>query len=85
MTLMTCQAGHGRERICGAFNEGPGRNIAKIVGGQIGKQCQPHVGWRGAVRNHIKRLLLIIVRRQPMIFWTDEGFEKRPGLSRIFL
>ena len=44
MPFMPRQADHRRQGIRGAFDEGPGRDVAEVVGGQISKQGEPHVG-----------------------------------------
>ena len=72
---------HRVERIRRALDELSGRNIAEVVRGQIREQRQSHVGRRRAMRDHGNGMLLIVIRRQPMIFRTDEGLEERPGLS----
>ena len=65
-----------------ALDELSGRNVTEVVRGQIREQRQPHVGRRRAVRHHGTAILLIVIRRQPMIFRADEGLEERPGLAR---
>ena len=60
----------------------PAANVAEVVRGQIREQRQSHVGRRGAMRDRGDRMLLIVVRRQPVVFRADEGFEERPGLAR---
>ena len=57
----------------------PAEMIAEIVCGQIREQRKSHVGRRRAMRDHGSGMLLIVIRRQPMIFRADEGLEERPG------
>ena len=72
---------HRVEGICRAFDELPGRQIAEVVGGQVREQRQSHIRRRRAMRDSRNRMLLIVIRRKPMIVRTDEGLEERPGLS----
>ncbi len=72
---------HRAECIRRALDELPGRNVAEVVSGQIREQRKPHVGRRRAMPDHGNGMLLIVIRRQPMIFRTDERLEERPGLS----
>ncbi len=37
-----------------------------------------------AMRNNGSRMLLVVIRRQPMIIRADEGFEERPCFRAIF-
>ena len=59
-----------------------GRNVAEIVGGQVREQRQSHIGRRRAMRDDGDRMLLIVIRRQPMIVRADESLEECPGLAR---
>ena len=85
MAAVALECRHGRERVCRALDELAGLDVAEVVGRQIGQQSEPHVGRRSAVRDHRYRMFLEVVRRQPMIFGADEGFEKCPRPARQFL
>ena len=58
------------------------RAIAEIVGRQIGKQRHADVRWTGARRDHQVRILLDVVRWQPIVFRRNELFEVPPRLAR---
>ena len=85
VTLVPFQGCHRVECIRRALDELSGRNVAEVVRGQIREQRKPHVGRGRAMRNHGNRMLLIVIRWQPVIFRTDEGLEERPGLARNLL
>ena len=72
---------HRVERVRRALDELSGRNVAEVVRGQICEQRKSHIGRRRAMRDHGNGMLLIVIRRQPMIVRTDERLEERPGLS----
>ena len=76
------QARHRAQRAGRALDEASGRQVAEVIRGQIREQRQSHVGRRRAMRNHGHGMLLHIVRRQPIVFRADEGFEERPGFAR---
>ncbi len=65
--------------FCRAFDELSGRKVAEVVRGQIRQQRKSHVGRRRAVRHHGNGMLLIVIRRQPMILRADESLEECPG------
>ena len=79
VALVSFQAFHGVECLRRAFDELSGRNVAEVVSGQIRQQRKAHVGRRRAMCDHGNGMLLIVIRRQPMIFRADEGLEERPG------
>ena len=76
------QGFHGAECIRRTLDQSSGRKITEVVGGQIGEERKPHVGRRRAMRHHTHGMLLIVIRRQPMVFWAHERLEERPRLSR---
>ena len=60
-----------------------GREIAEVVRGQRRQQAHPDVGRRGAARQRAaRRLLLIVVGRQPGVGLGDERLEVAPRLAR---
>src|SRR3990170_6391354 len=75
------QSFHCVECIRRAFDELSCRNVAKVVSGQICEQGKSHVSRRRAMCDPGNGMLLIVIRRQPMIFRACERFEERPGLS----
>ena len=78
---------HARQRFEGplrAREKLRGRAVTEIVGRQIGEQRHADVRRTGARRDHQIRILLDVVRRQPMVFRRDELLEIPPRLSRQF-
>ena len=55
-----------------------GRDVAEIVGGQIREQRESHVRRRRAVRDHRDRMLLLVVRRQPLVVRAHEASRRTP-------
>ena len=51
------------------------------MGGQIRQQRKSHVRRRRAMRDNGGRVLLIVIRRQPIVLRADEGLEEGPGFS----
>ena len=82
MTLVSLEGRHRAHGVRRAQQELAGRDVAEIVGGEIRKQREPHVRRRRAVRDHRDRMLLLVVRRQPLVVGTDERLEERPGPAR---
>ncbi|MNB96792.1 hypothetical protein D3C81_405540 [compost metagenome] len=66
----------------GTFSDRAQLQIAEIPRRQIGQQGQADVGWRGAPRHHQRRMLLDVVRWQPMILLAHPGLEEGPGTPR---
>ncbi len=81
MPLIAFQGSHGLEGVLGSFQQLSGRDVAEIIGAQIGQQGQADVGGRGAAGDYCHRVFLHIVERQPVIFGTDIGFEEQPHLA----
>ena len=79
VSLVPFQGFHSPERVRRTFDEVSGRKIAEVVGGQIRQQGQSHVGGRGAMRNDGNGMLLIIIRRQPMVSRSNECLKESPG------
>ena len=75
---------HGAQRIRRTLYELPSGDVAEIIGGQIRKQRQPHVGRRRTMADQRDRVLLIVIGRQPMIVRADEGLEELPCLAGNF-
>ena len=71
-----------RARSRCARSAAPAVMIAEVVRRQVRQQREAHVGRRGAVRDDRDRMLLVVVRRQPVVLRADEGLEERPGLAR---
>ena len=82
MALVPFHRLHRVQRIRGTQDQGSGRNVPEVVRGQVRQQRKPHVGRRRAVRNHVDRMFLIIVRWQPVVVRADERLEERPGPPR---
>src|ERR1017187_4526886 len=81
MAAMALQRFHGVDGIGRAFDESPGRDVAEVVGGQVGKQGQPHIGWGLALGDELLRIIFYVLLWQPIFFSSSEGSEKSPGLS----
>ncbi len=70
-----------------------GEALEQLLGGDIAKvprsyrceHAEADVGRRGACCEDFARILLEIIRRQPVIFVVEEGFEKAPRLTGGFL
>ncbi len=75
------QAHHRAQRAARAVDEASGRQVAEVMRGQIREQRQSHVGRRRAMRDRGHGMFLHVVRRQPIVFRADEGFEERPSLA----
>ncbi len=78
ITLHFFQSGH---RVADSLGRDACGQIAKVAGGKIGQKCAADVRRRGAVRGGDGRILLIVVRRQPVILRDNEGFKEPPGLA----
>ncbi len=73
---------HRRQRMGGTPDELTGRNEAQVERRQVREQCEPHVRRRRAVSDHLDRMHLHVVRRQPPIVRTHEDVEERPRPAR---
>ena len=82
MAAMTRQLFHGPQRELGPLHDAAHLQIAKVIGREIGQQRQAYVGRRGAPRHHQQRMLLDVVRWQPMVLGADPGLKERPGAAR---
>src|SRR5512141_340159 len=82
MTSMPRQGLHRAQRIIRALDELPLRKVSEVVGGHVREEREPHVGRRRAMGDRAYAVFLVVVRRQPMVFRADEGFEERPGFPR---
>ena len=82
MATVLLQAGHRGQRLRRALEQPPGREIAEVVGREIGQQRQPHVGRRGAMGYRGDAVFLKVVGRQPVIVRADETVEEGPGPPR---
>ena len=69
---------HRAQCVRRAQNELSGRKIPKVMRRQVGEQRQPHIGRRRATRDRDRRLLLHVVRWQPVVVRTHIHFEIRP-------
>ena len=75
------QGFHCSQCILRALDELSGRKVAEVVRGQIRKQRKSHVGRRRAMRDHGSAILLIVIRRQPVVLRADECLKEGPGFS----
>src|SRR6185503_588677 len=61
------------------------RNVAQVVRRHCGQQQQPYVGRGGAVSGYRRRILLKIIRREPVIFSANKSFKEAPGTASYSL
>ena len=80
MSAMPLQALERVERAAGPFEQSRRGNIAQIVGGQVGQQAHADIRRAGAVSDHPMRMLLQVVRGQPVMFRADHRVKVVPGL-----
>ena len=80
--LVALHGVHRIECVRRALEELAGRDVAEVAGAEVGEQSEPHVRRRGAMREAHGGMFLVIVRRQPVVVGTDEGFEESPRASR---
>ncbi len=71
---------HRLEGIAATGQEAASGKIAKIIGGEVGKQCQTEIGGRGAVGDDPAFCLLEVVGRQPVVRCCYKLLEESPGL-----
>src|SRR2546425_12741950 len=81
MATMAFQSLHRAECICRPLDGLIRGNVAEVGCGQIGEQPQAHIRRRGAMTDDKSRMLLNIIRRQPMIFRAHERFKECPSLT----
>ncbi len=82
VAAVALEAVEGVERGGGALEQARQRDVAEVVGGEVGEQPQADVGRRGAVGDHLGGELLHVVGRQVVVLVADEGLEEAPGLAR---
>src|ERR1700694_3345776 len=77
---------HRPQRIAGPVDKLAGSDVTEVARRHVGEKRQAHVGGGSTMSDSRYRVLLKVVRRQPMIFGTDKGLEERPrpacGLSQ---
>ena len=82
VVMVALEVRHRLQRIVGALDQLPGSDVAEVISGEIRQQRHPHVGRRCSMRDNPHRMFLVIVRRQPVVFGSDEGLEESPCLAR---
>ena len=82
VALVPLKAPHRPEGVRGALEKLARGNVTKVIRSEIRQQRKPYVGGRGAVRDDGDRMLLVIVRRQPVVFLGDKGLEECPRPAR---
>src|SRR5262249_47952337 len=81
MPMKPIQLVEGEKRLFQAVQESRQTQIAEMGGGKAGQKIQADIGGRRTVSYLILGVLLIIVRRQPVVLLADKGFEEVPGLA----
>ena len=69
---------HGLERLLEPLGAAPGRDVPEVEGREGGEEGEADVGRRGPVRDPLDRVLLVVVRRQPVLRGTHEDLEVPP-------
>ncbi len=82
MTAKPAQTLHRIERRAAALQCFPAQDVAEVIGRKVGEQRHSDVGWRSALRGALDRVLLMIVRRQPILIGSDESIEEAPRPAR---
>ena len=79
---MARQQFHGGQRALGSLHQSTDLQVSEVQRGEVGQQRQSDIGGRSASRHHQGRVLLDIVRRQPVVLGADPGLEEGPGATR---
>ncbi len=70
------------ERVLDARRQLAEGDVAEVAGGHGGEQVEADVGGRGPVGEDALGVLLVVVRRQPVVRGGHEHVEEAPGLAR---
>ena len=80
VAFVTFQSFHGPDCLRCAVEHLADGYVAEVVCGQVCKERKAHVGGRCAMCNRGRAILLVTVRRQPVVLFGHECLEKCPGL-----